>query len=190
MRKQLKNAARKKSTRTERNKKYRLQLAKEVLFLLDAKAFRPRWGRYMTIDVPSYQRYVGKELGDVLGKIRRCEVCALGALVVADVMIRDNFRIRSSAHQEEKVQLCLFSTVYNRLGEFFPVGMLLQLENLFESGSSAIYDFVRSRITERTATSRLRYLMENVVRNDGDFVPPIPLGVPGPRCAKFSSSRV
>ena len=69
----------------------RVLIAKDVIKLIKAKKIVIQGGRYF--QVGSRGRYIGKQLKDVLPKIPKCQVCALGGLFYSYVLKYNNYEI-------------------------------------------------------------------------------------------------
>ena len=69
----------------------RVLIAKDVIKLIKAKKIVIQGGRYF--QVGSRGRYIGKQLKDILPKIPKCQVCALGGLFYSYVSKYNNYEI-------------------------------------------------------------------------------------------------
>jgi len=170
-----------KTTLTPIQKK-RVAIAKDVLKHLDAQRIEADKGRYF---VPETQHiYAGKQLKDVLPKIKHCKVCALGSMFYSYVSKYNNYIIpkygvRGVNNQADKMrdlmdmftrqQLNLIETAFERRvieidERSVSKTVLYRAMDFGERKGIGGWDDDRD---DRT----LRAIMDNVIKNKGTFRP-------------------
>lgn len=145
--------------------KRRMKLAKDVIAHIRAKLIKPVTATYFELS----GNRSSKVQADIAIKEESCEACAIGSLFVADVMLRD----RATLHDAENEGFRR-----KRLLQHFGGEQLGLIESAFECytlysvgwsdlGPKAV------RFGGRYLTSRGRMLaiMNNIVKNKGQFVP-------------------
>lgn len=151
----------------------RVEIAKDVLLHLQSGLIRRGCGTYLHID--NIREYDGeRELRDVLStEGARCEVCAKGALFIADVMRRDNFKVEQyPSNNSGKEPLIL-----DKLSDYFDVEQLHLIESAYEVGkmstndSAKADDAIRFGLEFESKIDRLVAIMNNMIKNNGDFIP-------------------
>jgi hypothetical protein len=165
------NAAFAKMTAAEK----RVQIAKDVIAQLDAgklRAKRMRWVAEPIIGAPD------EEVRDALGD-STCHACALGAAFVCAVRRADKLTIRDAfgwdplvdgegnAHLSVGGQL-----VFDYLKRFFSVDQLSMIETAFEGGKGEAEhsdEAARWASGIRSAETRMRLVMKNIIANKGAF---------------------
>lgn len=175
-----------KKPRTLKGAKGRVAVAQDVLKLLKAKKVKARTGSYLGISTSDYEATSKcKDLRGVLRKIKSCEACALGSMLVSVVRKDNDFPMTGDTFcdwlsgggkildDEERMR--------KRLGELFSPEQLALIECAFERRDQfATDDSVPSEIGDAvdfghgydTATDRLKAIMQNIIDNKGQFVPP------------------
>jgi hypothetical protein len=157
--------------------KQRVAVAKDVLRLIDSKLITATNNRYVAIDGYSWGER-GLEFQDVAQeKDLRCNVCALGAIMVADVCRRDKAEIADMSCIDNK-------DIYTRMRGIFPKKDLQLIEWAFEgrdwgeleySTSVVKYRALEQKVDEFRRKHRkgrhklLRAIMENIIEHDGTF---------------------
>jgi hypothetical protein len=110
-------------------------------------------------------------------KPKSCHVCALGACFLANVEKTDNVPYLDSTHRRDEIT--------ENLSKIFSEGQMGLIEAAFERSSDYgykgddndnTYDLVEAAVEfgERydDPTKRLRAIMKNIIKNNGEFVPP------------------
>jgi len=147
----------------------RIAIAKDVLKLLNTKRVSATPGTYL------YQDSEGVTTKDVLKdtqfskRLKKCEVCALGAMFVAEVDINDKLGCKFMVEENEvrvdskSIQLGR-EIMVKRLSPFFSKAALNNIENVFE-GNDYFWN-----TTYPDHKKRLQAIMNNIIRNDGTFL--------------------
>jgi hypothetical protein len=123
--------------------------------------------------------YEKEELQNILPE-SKCEVCAKGALFIADILRRDNFQIDRNTN-------IYGGTIHKRLTDIFTRNQLDLIETAFEKNviedenkylvinyvertevAKAAIRFGRRYTTEK---NRLIGIMNNIIKNKGIFIP-------------------
>lgn len=183
------NAAFKSATKEQR----RVMIAKDVLAQLKAKKIIARRGRWLVIPVKKSTPQ-DAQVCDVADKVT-CSCCALGSMMLSEIRHNDAVTIgdadrdgRDWGYGMEKNRVELWhkdSEVYqstarngDRLRRYFTKAQLQLIEIAFESGDGNYSAF--SRTEERAAKLfttkdgpdyRMRKIMENIIANNGKFIP-------------------
>lgn len=138
----------------------RVAIAKDVLKQLRAKKILATRGLYMDTELLLTDVEEDDQVCDVLKKVDECRACALGSMFVAAAGLNDKITVgEAKAHYTVTFDVG-GDTCYNYLLEFFPRPQLQMMEAVFEGAYGA------------TPYARLKGIMENVVRNNGTYVPP------------------
>ena len=138
----------------------RIEIAKDVLKWI--KTDKLKVLSLNTYFVPKTNaRYCGKQLKDVLPKIKKCEVCALGGLFYAHIMRYNEFEIDKWGVSNVGSR----TDIVYKLG-MFSLGELTHIENSFESNN-----FYRNNHNIETDTEALTHIMNNIITNKGTFKP-------------------
>ncbi len=146
-------------TKAEQRAEQRIEIAKDVLKWI-------RTGMIVAITSNAYFRpltnnkYNGKQLKDVLPKIKKCEVCAKGAMFYAHVMRHNDLVIPESgvANMNYYGEECLNLTMFTET-------MLGKIEDAFEDG-----EYTEKHNLE-TDENTLKHIMNNIIKNKGTFKP-------------------
>lgn len=153
----------------------RVKLAKDVIKHLQGKdkiitAVR---NSYFDLNLSwdaEYDWSYSSQVDEVVSSIG-CEVCAIGALFIADVMIRD----RATVHDAYGVD-----TMKRRLSKHFGVRALELIETAFEmvpapggtiDDGEIIDKAIRFGKRFESDKRRMIAIMNNIIDNDGDFIP-------------------
>jgi hypothetical protein len=179
----------------------RVMIAKDVLNLLDAQAIAAERGHYIQEYLPTVGVTNDTQMNVVvegwLARQRACDVCALGAAMLAAVRRFDDLTVGPF------VDKSLFGpgtrpNYVEYLGRFFPKEQLDLIESAFEGEdifnllseedaerAVAFYkqyadtpyheyaddDDVEERGSTPESNRRLRAIFENIVANNGEFIP-------------------
>ena len=143
------------------NSEQRVAVARDVIMQLDAKKFVPKMGVYFTI---SDFAAANKPPED--GAMPACTVCAIGAVFASGCFAKTGmlplYWVRPDATSEL---------------EIFDYDTLSRMESAFEIWGGryrAATDFgmaVAPGHSREDADKRMRAIMQNVIDNDGEFVP-------------------
>lgn len=185
------------STKKNSSAKMRVKIANDVLSQLTAGNLTPQTGTWLAFNEFDLCELVAEE-ADKVGQIPSaickivkaaggCEACALGAIFMSairkgrscgDFSIRDE---EWSAHGALELQDHIFTKLDpSPLTKYFPVRMLQQIENCFEGGGGVhsvsidAMDGVIAELYHETFCGdreRMRAIMNNIVRNGGNFKP-------------------
>jgi hypothetical protein len=122
--------------------------------------------------------YKKEELQNILPE-SKCEVCAKGALFIADILRRDNFQIDRNTY-------LYGSDIHRRLTDIFTRNQMDLIETAFEKNvveDDNEYLYIHYRKTEiaaaaisfgskySTEKTRLIGIMNNIIKNNGTFIP-------------------
>lgn len=155
----------------------RIEIAKEVLHLLEEKKIRAKGGYYIR---PNY--YLPKSQQNI-----SCEVCAVGALVIAalhsgnppDIAGNDPDKVLKILEPYfDFKQLALIEAAFegNEYGENIRATLFSMSDYNNDERCSKYFvyndEFVRARrmFKERDYNEILTEIMENIIHNDGEFV--------------------
>lgn len=162
--------ATKKTEKTPKKTKaeMRVAIARDVLKLLPQR-ITAMPGTYLYSPTEITQEDVDNDTQ--LGSLMKmsCEVCALGAMFIAEVDINDKIGCRDLvANDLIRVGRSFYfgrHTLVERLAPFFSEKSLYSIEHSFES----VYGFWPNAYPK--ARERLAAIMSNIIRNEGDFKP-------------------
>lgn len=125
----------------------RLQIARHAIELVNSGAIRP-----------TVTSYVLKEDSSV-----PCEVCAVGSLFISFMEMTGNHLLRQPRLEARKTEL--FASLRNH----FSHDQLDLIEEAF-MGWDSWEEFKAEHTDDR---SRMLLILQNIVDNDGEFVPPL-----------------
>lgn len=150
--------------------KRRVKLAKDVLKHLRGIVTATK-GTYFLVNGISVN-YRGQ--ADEVVKENGCKVCALGALFVADVMIRDNMTVANASSGGGSI-------IKNRLKRHFGSEQLTLIESAFEvmkmesEGRAGkllkINNAIKFGFRYKSPKGRMTAIMNNIIENKGEFIP-------------------
>jgi len=157
----------------------RVEIAKDVLKHIKANSFIPEAMTYF--EVKSKHKYVGRQLKDILPKIKECRVCAIGGMFYSYVMRHNNYEIDVDGVR------CVDPDENRKLMSMFTTKQLELIEGAFEmSGFVSKGDYSRKTIDRaRNYRERLNlckgvkgndekaliHIMKNIIKNKGTFKP-------------------
>jgi hypothetical protein len=156
--------------------KKRVRIAKDVLEQLDAKRIKAKPGTYLWATgnkLKVTEKDLGKDLSELTTQIKSCDACAIGSLFLCAVERADALKI-GEAYSNSEAEVSYTSDKFNDMSlsqhiylrRFFPRGTLDSMEATFEK-----YDiWGEGRQLRVPAEQRLRLIMENVIRNKGEFI--------------------
>ena len=135
-----------------------------------------------------------KDLQDVLQEnLSQCSVCAKGALFVSAILKYDNYPLRNDLLDASRTYFNNHDRVMKPLLRYFSRQQLDLIECAFERGRGGVIIFrgfnsnIRFRPNKdkelyydaaafgeryNDVDSRLRAIMNNIIRNEGEFIPP------------------
>jgi hypothetical protein len=174
----------------------RVAIAKDVIDQIKLKTIRIASGEYCTITLDGSVK--GKdELQKAFqkGKVKECKVCAMGALFIGDILKRDNFKLNSGnftpgesgRFEEDGFANVYSSTIEKKLDDYFTAEQLRLIEAAFEeelisSSNTNLRDkngfetpivekAVKFGKKYKTDRGRLIGILENLIKNKGEFIP-------------------
>ncbi len=150
-------------------KERRVVLAKDVLKHLKVKGLiTAQKGIYLLFN----KEYADGQQADEVIKKGGCEVCAIGALFVADVLIRDKITAHDSIY---------LHNIRKRLNHHFGKEQLDLIEAAFEVKYMNLVNFGAIGIKAEKAINfgrkytnshnRMKAIMKNIIENKGTFIP-------------------
>ncbi len=157
-----------------------VEIAKDVLLQIKSKKIVAEAGVYFILKTKS--QFKGKQLQEVLPRIKKCEVCALGSLFYSFINKHNDFKI-----DDEGLDMTSFhhSDMRSRI-TMFPIANLELIECAFENRD--VYDSCENRghYAWKTIIKAKKYrginlllndekalihIMKNIIRNKGTFKP-------------------
>lgn len=175
----------------------RVVIAKDVIELIAVKVARVRRGTYLSLiidDAVDGRQLIGEQLNGHLNKEEvRCEVCAKGALLLSHINRNNNYRISPNFFGDIRSdELNSQNAVMSRLSGIFYERQLNAIETAFEKGVVILdsdlvcgktadgffkeTDFAKDCIAfgkkYKDDKRRLIGIMNNVIKNKGQFIPP------------------
>lgn len=162
----------------------RVAIAKDVIKQLELKKLVATPGTYFSIS----QRVAEKlkptaQLQKELKKIPKCEVCALGACFVSAVRKFNDLTVQEVELGKYNDELGLYTSsdlgrdgTTDKLNEFFEPEQLNRIEQAFEGWDRSVYHndeygTVAFYAKYPNATRRMKAIMQNIIRNKGEFIP-------------------
>lgn len=169
----------------------RVAIAKDVIAQLDAKlikakrgvyfendkvddlthrATRSHWDPKITEYVPPIPELAKLETRDaIMSASQTCSACAVGSIFVAGMLRADKCTLGERGGMSE----------YNYANKFFTYEQLRHMETVFECGCFYKEGFNRygcgigdaTQLPEASADERLRWIMNNIIKNKGTFKP-------------------
>lgn len=158
----------------------RVKIAKDVIGQIKAKYFTVVRGQYVILDTPLSDEEMEKPLGE-LAKKNQCSVCALGAMFMTSVK-KDKKYLANQVlddeddNEDEIIELGRH-TLTNRLSSYFTHDQMNMIENCFEGriigGGNYSHEPLAGayRRTYSDPDKALIAICENIVRNNGTFIP-------------------
>lgn len=169
----------------------RMLIAKDVIAQIKAKRFKPTAGTWVRTKMKNGAYLAVEEKFDgnesmrelFIGKrIPACDCCALGAMFMSCTTYNegttvDDFEREMDWDFEERV---LNKTLSNGLTNFFSVEQLQLIETAFEGGDGAFMVKKGDLAAQKAASwyedlsrddKRMIAIMENIIANNGTFVP-------------------
>jgi hypothetical protein len=167
----------------------RVIIAKDVLRQLNLGKIIAKTGTYLKSDTISdiimEIEYYGnsqkgdQQLCDIFSGIDSCKACALGSVFVATVKIADKLKF-NEIEFDSWGDTIHSDSMHEYLEDFFSLRQLYMIENAFERKDiNTIYQ-VDEALSKaciafnkgvKSSRERLERIMENVIRNNGTFIP-------------------
>jgi len=185
--------AKKPSTKTPAQ--MRVIIAKDVLAQIASRRYLPTEGSWVAnsnlgggVLYRGMDCYIGDRLAeggrlckidarDYVNKVKKCSVCALGAIFMSQVSNFGGVTFTDGSHAYDVFE----DLERSPLKKYFSVGQLELIEACFEGLDGAYSgDMVKSSdrvsaqayyICHKNATKRMTAIMNNIIRNKGTFVP-------------------
>lgn len=158
-------------------KEKRVAIARDVLAQLKSGKFVANSGDYCNIS------YEDRRAGRLeIGEANHCEVCGIGSLVVSKFIKSGQLQV-AATRDGEIGNIGFASQIHKELGGIFSAAQLRQIEATFEAetaggcgagffseemGKKGNAFFGNKKFSDH---ERLRLIMENVIVNDGKFIP-------------------
>lgn len=138
----------------------RVEIAKDVLAGLET-------GRLEALQNVYWNNQSGTSDGPLREQLvdRTCQVCAIGALFIAEVARNNKFDFHFRVDRSE---------MFDKLSRWFSEDQLTEIECAFECRACRFCNLVRAiEFGKKYAdpTARMRAIMENIIANKGDFKP-------------------
>lgn len=170
------------------NNEKRIEIAKDVLKWLALGKIDAKRKTYLQLYVTSpydeiegFDQNANKELRDVMSNPDiKCSVCGIGALFMADIMKRDNFKARKL---NSTGGLGAREIVVDKLDDYFTQDQLVLIETAFEGtylhsgrGNMTLDELIDVGNWLNSTVSRhdrLEIIMNNIIRNKGELIIPV-----------------
>jgi hypothetical protein len=176
--------------------KMRILIAKDTLKWLAAKKLKLAPGTYFNLpnkSVPTNnsKKDLNRKLDKVLETVSKpCDVCALGGMFYSMVRRYDGVKLYEGNTEyasgpngsEVYVSSVTGSIVYDRLKKYFSAQQLGLIETAFEetimgncvNNDNDYYRLEDARVFayNKPSATRLKMIMENIIKNKGEFNPP------------------
>lgn len=163
----------------------RVMIAKDVLALMKAKKIRPRYGSFVSADLPKATASA-TQICDVFADKAKpidCRCCALGAMMVSEIRHMDAITL-GDVGDSEPTQFGIWidrASKGDRLENYFSTSQLETIEIAFERGGGYYQVYSQSPRGKRVAAEmfdeddrpdkRMTEIMRNIVANNGTFKP-------------------
>lgn len=172
----------KKATKAEK----RVMIAKDVLAQLKSKRYTAENGVWVSAIYADDNDVCSSDSVQTLFAdkiIEKCYVCALGGLFMSCTNLGNTTTIRDFKHEastELGYRIFRDRKLSNGLNNIFNKSQLKMIEKYFEGGggyfsynndSNKFCNHVTRFYEKYTETQRLKLIMENIVANNGTFVP-------------------
>lgn len=160
----------------------RVQIARDVLAQLKSKRLIAANGIWLdstpfgagTLFTAS-QLKKNLELQEVLKKRKQCSGCAMGGLFMCAVERANKLKLKDIMDSDNDDEYAISGTnTFNYLSKFFEGEQLAEIETAFERGQGAhrgSSDAISFAQEEEDPGERMRLIMENIIINDGEFLP-------------------
>ncbi len=140
----------------------RVEIAKDVLKWIKAEklTIQAHSCYFDAKPINSNYQYVGKQLKQVLPKLKKCTVCALGSLFYANIMRYNKNEIKYG------ISGVGFSGEIRRTLKMFSRPMMNDIERSFEGNNT-----YRADNKLHSSETALIHIMNNIISNKGTFKP-------------------
>lgn len=145
-----------------------IDVAKDVLKQLDATTFIQ--GSYFWGSFPLKDMNGDAQFADVVDVVReRCQVCLLGACVLAKARVLDKITCKDALHESYSYpdEYFVDASAYEQLKSVFGRVQCSLMESVFEQNDDAGYGFTIPNHKER-----VKAVMTNLIHNGGVFIMP------------------
>lgn len=179
----------------KRTRQKRVRITSDAIAQIKAEKLIPAHYEYCTVF--SNANYDAQLNEAIKANNAKCKVCALGSLLIADVIKNNHLTIDEASDYG-------FDEINSRLANIFDTKTLMILEYLFEYGNAgalhnliaqeigsysdikdeyyfadatftnkeiALYNYYSGKLP-KNSKDRLLVLLQNIVRNDGEFIIP------------------
>ncbi len=159
----------------------RIAIAQDVLDQIKAKRYIATSGRWISFEeekgtylsqfspTDSIQGLFEKK------ELTTCQCCGLGALFMSCINLNNNTTVENYNYESDDLATAISEeTLSNGLNEIFSYEQLRLIESYFEGADGAFLDDKRNAINfyyENCEEERLKLVMENIIENEGTFVP-------------------
>lgn len=145
----------------------RVLVAKDVLKAIEAEEMTAQPGTYASLLWVESMEELNAEPGDDLRKVigrKPCQVCAVGAAAIGIVRRFNGVQVRGTYEEPWGGDA---HSIANRL---FPIEMRAEMEAAFEGDETreAAFQLGAKHVDDN---ERLKAIFQNIIDNDGDFVP-------------------
>jgi len=163
----------------------RKQIAQDVINNINSKWIKPTTEKYFAAKIKNkFEENI--ELNKILkDNVTNCEVCAIGAIFVAALDRHDKLKFKQADLAYKGVKLNTLVSddpdwMFKYLRRWFSKKQLRLMEYAFEGSLFDDWNYKPNElkatkafyIKHRSAKSRAIAIMENVIANDGKFIPP------------------
>ncbi len=161
------------------NQQKRIAVAKDALAMVLNGSVRPKRGVWVLTSLRKQNKFAGQQLCDVAGQMK-CQVCQLGALFLADVSLRNEYTVPKYVEDEYNQGSLATENNMERLEQYFSKSQIRLIENAFEEGEGFFSwkhnvdeddDAIQFGRKYKSAKKRMIAILENIIRNEGTFVP-------------------
>ena len=156
----------------------RVLIAKDVLTQLKLRRIKAKTGRYINLSYEVESKFYGEEFQPLFlqRKIPRCTACALGAIMISCTAFNNNQKVGDPALGCNLGQMIKDGDlISNGSTDIFTLEQLSLIEQAFEQGAGEFFGAAPKTVEfgrgYRTDSSRLKAIMENIIRNKGTFIP-------------------
>jgi len=158
--------------------KARVEIAKDVIAALNLEKLRAAHTYFSGKFKKTFES--GASLrNELASNIKQCDVCAIGACFTA-VVARDNKFDLNMGHEDDItgcVEIWYSEMFDSQLTKYFPREMLSRIEAAFEcnafpvSGGRELYAEQAFGDQYSKANDRMFAIVQNIISNDGEFIP-------------------
>ena len=146
------------------DKEKAVEIAKDVLLRLDQFKIVDK-GIYIHLDNPSEIPKTGSIQDKLDNLIPSCQVCAMGALMIAYIDKYNNCNF-----EDFRLHLCSNLDIIYALKGFFSERNLKRIEKAFEGWDKGLAEY-KFGLEYSSPRNRLRAICQNIIDNGGEFRP-------------------